>query len=148
MIRLNELDQMPTTMPYPYNRTEVSNDQLEKFISAALNQKKLPMVILGANWCPDAQYLEAVIALPSVAQFIAEHYVVMHVDLGEYDINMDLIECLGMPSQEGIPRVFILDLQGEPINLETNDKWRSARQSYPQDIFDYFQSFMKKRPST
>jgi thioredoxin 1 len=103
---------------------------------------------LGANWCPDAQCLEAVMQLPSVAQFIAEHYEVIRVDLGEYDINMDLIKYLGMPSQEGIPRVFILDLQGEPINLETNDKWRSARQSYPQDIFDYFQSFIKKRPST
>ena len=53
--------------------------------------------------------------LPSVAQFIAEHYEVIRVDLGEYDINMDLIKYLGMPSQEGIPRVFILDLQGEPI---------------------------------
>ena len=128
MIRLNELDQIPATMPCPYNGTKVSNDQLETFISASLNQEKLPMVILGANWCPDAQCLEAVMQLPSVAQFIAEHYEVIRVDLGEYDINMDLIECLGMPSQEGIPRVFILDLQGEPINLETNDNWRSARQ--------------------
>jgi thioredoxin 1 len=148
MIRLNTLDQMPATMPCPYNGTEVSNAQLEKFISASVNQEKLPMVILGANWCADAQYLEAIMQLPSVAQFIAKHYEVIRVDLGEYDINMDLIKYLGMPSQEGIPRVFILDLQGEPINLETNDKWRSARQSYPQDIFDYFQSFIKKRPST
>ena len=146
MIRLNELDQMPATMPFPYNGTEVSNHQLEKFISVSINQEKLPMVILGANWCPDAQCLEAVMQLPSVAQFIAEHYEVIRIDLGEYDINMDLIEYLGMPSQEGIPRVFILDLQGEPINLETNDKWRSARQSHPQDIFDYFQSFIKKGP--
>ena len=104
------------------------------------------MVILGANWCADAQCLEAIMQLPSVAQFIAEYYEVIRVDLGEYDINMDLIKYLGMPSQEGIPRVFILDLQGEPINLETNDQWRSARQSYPQDIFDYFQSFIKKGP--
>ena len=148
MIRLNALDQMPATMPCPYNGTEVSNAQLEKFISASLNQEKLPVVILGANWCADAQCLEAIMQLPSVAQFIAEHYEVIHIDLGEYDINMDLIKYLGMPSQEGIPRVFILDLQGEPINLETNDKWRSARQSYPKDIFDYFQSFIKKRPST
>ena len=95
MIRLNELDQIPATMPCPYNGTKVSNDQLETFISASLNQEKLPMVILGANWCPDAQCLEAVMQLPSVAQFIAEHYEVIRVDLGEYDINMDLIEFPG-----------------------------------------------------
>ena len=59
MNRLNALDQMPATMPCPYNGTEVSNAQLEKFISASLNQEKLPMVILGANWCADAQCLEA-----------------------------------------------------------------------------------------
>jgi hypothetical protein len=67
----------------------------------------------------------------------------MRIDVGEYTRNMSLMEPLGLASQEGIPRIVILDLDGGSINLETNDQWRSARQSDPQDIFEYFQTFKK-----
>ena len=144
MIQLTEFDTLVSPLPQPFNGQLIRDAQLKDFVTDTLAQSKQPLVILGANWCPDAQCLEAVIQLPSVTKFIAEHYEIMRVDLGEYDINMDLIECLGIPSQEGIPRVFILGPQGKPINIETNDKWRSARQSHPQEIFDYLQSFIKK----
>ena len=148
MIQLTDVDQLTFPMPQPFNGTVISADQLNTFIVDALAEVKQPLVIFGANWCPDAQCLEAVMQLPSVADIIVNHYAVMQVDLGDYDINMGLIERFGLPSQEGVPRVFILDLNGEPINIETNDRWRTARDSHPQEIFDYFQNFIKKRPST
>ena len=148
MIQLTDVDQLISPMPQPFNGTVISVDQLNTFILDTLTERKQPLVIFGANWCPDAQCLEAVMQLPSVAQFIAIHYAVMRVDLGDYDINMGLIERFGLPSQEGVPRVFILDLKGESINIETNDRWRTARDSHPQEIFDYFQNFIKKRPLT
>ena len=70
-----------------------------------------------------------------------ENYSVKHIDLGEYDINMELMEIFGIPSQEGIPRVVILGVSGKPLNLDSNDRWRTARDSKQQDIFDYFQKF-------
>jgi len=148
MIQLTDVDQLISPMPQPFNGSVISVDLLNTFIVDTLAERKQPLVIFGANWCPDAQCLEAVMQLPSVAQFIAIHYAVMRVDLGDYDINMGLIERFGLPSQEGVPRVFILDLKGESINIETNDRWRTARDSHPQEIFDYFQNFIKKRPST
>ena len=147
MIQLTYLDQLESPMPQPFNGRVITADQLKSFIADTLAERKQPLVIFGANWCPDAQCLEAVMLLPSVAQFIADHYGIMRVDLGDYDINMGLIEHLGLPSQEGVPRVFILDLNGEPINVATNDRLRTARESHPQEIFDYFQNFIKKRPS-
>ena len=68
----------------------------------------------------------------------------MHIDLGEYDINMSLMEVLGIPSQEGIPRVVIFDNKGKALNLDSTDRWRTARDSKQQDIFNYFQEFVLK----
>ena len=99
--------------------------------------------MFGANWCPDAQCLDAILRLPTFESYLNEHFSIMRIDVGEYDRNMSLMEPLGLPSQEGIPRVIVLDLKGEPINLETNDRWRSARQSDPQDIFEYFQNLKR-----
>lgn len=143
MIKLNNNDQMPVIMPSLYDGTDVSKDTLDNFITNTLNEEKQPLFLFGANWCPDAQCLDAILRLPTFESYLNEHFSIMRIDVGEYDRNMSLMEPLGLASQEGIPRVVVLDLKGEPINLETNDRWRSARQSDPQDIFEYFQNLKR-----
>ena len=140
MIKLNNNDQIPVIMPSLYDGTDVSKDTLDNFITNTLNEEKQSLFLFGANWCPDAQCLDAILRLPTFESYLNEHFSIMRIDVGEYDRNMSLMEPLGLPSQEGIPRVIVLDLKGEPLNLETNDRWRSARQSDPQDIFEYFQN--------
>ena len=143
MIKLTNNDQMPAIMLSLYDGTDVSKDMLNNFITNTLNEEKQPLFLFGANWCPDAQCLDAILRLPTFESYLNEHFSIMRIDVGEYDRNMSLMEPLGLPSQEGIPRVIVLDLKGEPINLETNDRWRSARQSDPQDIFEYFQNLKR-----
>ena len=143
MIKLNNNDQMPAIIPSLYDGTDVSKDMLNNFITNTLNEEKQPLFLFGANWCPDAQCLDAILRLPTFESYLNEHFSIMRIDVGEYDRNMSLMEPLGLPSQEGIPRVIVLDLKGEPINLDTNDRWRSARQSDPQGIFEYFQNLKR-----
>ena len=141
MIQLTEFDQPPSELPKPFSGQVIEARQLKDFISKALELKKQPLVIFGANWCPDAQCLEAVMKLVTVNKFVAQHYEVMRIDVGDYDQNMDLYKVFRMPSKEGIPRVIILDLKGKVLNLDSNDRWRAARETAPQEIFNYFQEF-------
>jgi thiol-disulfide isomerase/thioredoxin len=143
MLQLDDNDQIPSIMPSLYDGRDVSRHALDKFVTDTLNQGKQSVLIFGANWCPDAQCLDAVLQLPTFEDFLKEHFSIMRIDVGEYTRNMSLMEPLGLASQEGIPRIVILDLDGGSINLETNDQWRSARQSDPQDIFEYFQTYKK-----
>ena len=139
MIPDNETLKLP--LPLPYERNEVSSNELIAFINN--NKKgKQPLIIFGANWCPDCRILEGTLQLPTVKKFMQENYSILHIDLGEYDINMSLLEVLGIPKQEGVPRVVIFDNQGNPLNLETNDRWRTARDSKQQEIFNYFQKYL------
>ena len=143
MIKLTNNDQMPAIMLSLYDGTDVSKDTLDNFITNTLNEEKQPLFLFGANWCPDAQCLDAILRLPTFESYLNEHFAIMRIDVGEYNRNMSLMEPLGLSSQEGIPRVIVLDLEGEPTNVETNDRWRSARQSDPQDIFEYFQNLKR-----
>ena len=52
-----------------------------------------------------------------------------------------MLEVVGIEQKDGVPRVIIFDKNRKAINLGTNDIWRTARDSSPQDIFNYFQSF-------
>ena len=143
MLQLGGNDQMPSIMPSLYDGINVSRAELDTFVTDTLNKGKQPLLIFGANWCPDARCLDAVMQLPTLEGFLDQHFTIMRIDVGEYTRNMSLMEPLGLASQEGIPRIVILGLDGESINLAANGQWRSARQSDPQDIFEYFQSFKK-----
>ena len=77
----------------------------------------------------------------TVTKFLAQHYEIMRVDVCDYDQNMELYKVFGMPSEEGVPRMVILDLKGRVLNFDSNDRWRTARETDPQEIFNYFQGF-------
>ena len=141
MIQLTEVDQLPSELPKPFSEQVITAKQLKDFISKALELKKQPLVIFGANWCPDAQYLEAVMGMLTVTKLLAQHYEIMRVDVGDYDQNMELYTVFDMPSEEGVPRVVILDFKGRVLNFDSNDRWRTARETDPQEIFNYFQEF-------
>ena len=67
----------------------------------------------------------------------------MNIDVGDYEINTELCKYFDPEIETGIPRVFILDINGKALNIDSNDKMRTARQQSPQEIFDYFQEFIK-----
>jgi thioredoxin 1 len=141
-ILLTTTDNLQSPHPRPFNSSHVSLDYLEGFIKKTTSIKKQPIIIFGANWCPDASLLEGVLQLPSVKEFIYKHCDVLNIGVGDYEINTGLFQFFDPTIEDGIPRVFILDVEGKTINLDSNDKMRSAREHSPQEIFDYLQDFV------
>ena len=128
--------------PEPFSRTAVSQETLEEFIKKTLVQKKQPIVIFGANWCPDARLLEGVIRIPVVNNFLERNSNILNIDVGKYEINTELFSFFDGNIKDGIPRVFIMNRMGQNINLHENATMRKAREFSTQDIFDYFQEFV------
>ncbi|MDA9131510.1 thioredoxin family protein [Gammaproteobacteria bacterium] len=143
-IALNPAELPLTPHPEPYCNDVIDLRELKKFIQSSIDLNKQPIIIFGANWCPDARLLEAILQLPSVRQFLDTKSNVLNVDVRDYEINTELFKYFDPEIETGIPRVFILDLNGNPLNMNSNDKMRTARQQSPQKIFDYFQGFITK----
>jgi len=140
LLKASDIFQEPHPQPFKCRNLDVQS--LKKFITNAVQERKQPIVIFGANWCPDARLLEAVLQLPSVRNFLNPKCNILNVDVGDYEINIELFKYFDPEIETGIPRVFILDINGKPLNIDSNDKMRTARQQSPQEIFDYFQDFI------
>ena len=140
IINSNEYPHAP--YPEPYKKLKISLNELKEFIKYSVDQNKQSIVIFGANWCPDAKFLEAVMQLPTVKNFLEKYVNILSIDLGEYEINMELFNFFDSDIKDGIPRVFIMDKRGLNINLDSNDTMRKARQLSAQEIFNYFQEFI------
>jgi hypothetical protein len=139
---LTATDILQEPHPQPFKCRNLDVQFLKKFIMTVTQERKQPIVIFGANWCPDARLLEAVLQLPSVQNFLNPKCNILNVDVGDYEINTELFKYFDPEIETGIPRVFILDINGKTLNIDSNDKMRTARQQSPQEIFDYFQDFI------
>src|SRR5437660_9878555 len=90
-----------------------------KLISAAITEAtrshKNIVLDFGANWCGDCHALEAQMHKPELASLIAENYVVVNVDVGRMNKNVELAEKYGIPLKKGIPALAVLDSHGKLI---------------------------------
>ena len=140
ILDINECPSVPH--PEPYLGLKASIQEIQEFIQKTIESNKQPIVIFGANWCPDARLLEGVIQLPTVKNFLEKNANILNIDVGNYEMNTELFSFFDKNIEEGIPRVFIMDRKGKTLNLHVNDTMRKARDLTTQDIFNYLQEFV------
>ncbi|MFL2703104.1 MAG: thioredoxin family protein [Gammaproteobacteria bacterium] len=137
----DEVLKMP--LPLPYNGEIYSESDIERFLDSSINKSKQPIIIFGGNWCPDCRILEGTLQLPTIKKYMIEHYEIMHVDVGRYDKNMNLISYFKIPKEEGVPRVLVFDTNKNILNMESTKEWTTARDRKQQEIFNYFQALVQ-----
>ena len=101
---------------------------------------KQPIIIFGANWCPDCRIFSGTMDIPKIKSYIDDNFAILYIDVKRYEINMQLMEEFGIPSAEGIPRVLVFDKRMNLINNSNTTEWRTARERSSQEIFDFFQN--------
>ena len=143
-IDIDELTDPPSAEPF--NKRIISKKELRLFLQSCAKNKKYSIVIFGANWCPDARLLAGVLELPLVKKFLDSYAEILNIDIGDYDINMNLFSLFDSEIKDGVPRVFITDSSERVINLKSNDVMRKARELSAQDIFNYFQEIIINGP--
>ena len=139
-IMLNENDKLITPLPLPYDGKTYSVEELNKFIDSSIKSGKQPILIFGANWCPDCRIFSGTMEIPKIKSYIKKSFDVLYIDVKRYEMNMELMEEYGIPSAEGIPRVLVFDKNKVLLNNSNTTEWRTARDRSSQDIFDFFQN--------
>jgi thiol-disulfide isomerase/thioredoxin len=140
-IPVDEVLKIP--LPLPYNGEIYSESDIERFLDSSINKLKQPIIIFGGNWCPDCRILEGTLQLPTINKYMIKHYKIMHVDVGRYDKNMNLISYFKIPKEEGVPRVLVFDKKKNILNMESTKEWTTARDRKQQEIFNYFQALVQ-----
>ena len=138
ILDLKECPNLPH--PEPYSGAVVTEHDLKKFIEITIHEDKQPIIIFGANWCPDCRIFSGTIEIPKVKNYINEHFNLLYIDVMRYEINMGIMEKYGVPAEEGVPRVLVFDSNKNLLNSSTTAEWRTARERNPQDIFNFFQT--------
>ena len=112
-------------------------------IAAALEASraagKLVLLDFGANWCLDCVVLEALFEDPEVAPYLAAHFIVVRVDVGQFNRNLDISATYGRPIENGIPAVVVLSSSGAIVATTADGSMENARTMTPRQVLRFLQ---------
>ena len=106
-------------------------------LKLAAQQHKRVLVVFGANWCYDCHVLDLAFHRPDVAAVLNPNFEVVHVDVGEDDKNLDIMQQYQVPMARGIPAIAVLDSNGKLLYSQQGGEFEKARVLGPEDVLAF-----------
>jgi thioredoxin 1 len=117
--------QMAATDLYP--ATANAQQDIRQAVLKASAEHKNVLLVFGGNWCVDCHLLDLYFHDPGNASLLAANYVLVDVNIGEYDKNLDLARKYGIPLGKGVPALVVLDGGGHVLYAQRNAEFENMR---------------------
>jgi ketosteroid isomerase-like protein len=114
-----------------------AKEEIANALKTAAKSGKRVLLVFGGNWCYDCHVLDEAFHSAEIAPTLNRNYVVVHVDIGEYDKNLDVAERYGVPLKKGVPAAAVLASDGKPLFSQKNGEFEKARSMAPEDILAF-----------
>ena len=121
----------------PYDESANAEIDLAYAITEANKVNKHVLIAMGANWCPDCRTLGRYFQRKDIKAWLDERFIVVAVDVGEWDKNLEIAERYGNPISEGIPSLVVLDSKGVMQFATLAGELASAREISGDDLIDW-----------
>jgi thioredoxin 1 len=96
-------------------------------LAKATKEKKRVLIDFGGNWCGDCQVLEIYFHDPANRGLLEQNYVLVPVNIGRYDENLDIAAKYGVPVSKGVPALAVLDPGGQVVYSQRNGEFEALR---------------------
>lgn len=123
---------------YPFDADADADHDVASAFARARGEHKRVLIDLGGNWCGDCRVLAGIMELPEMHAFLTRYFVVVTVDVGRFDKNLQIPARFGvLDSLKGVPCVLIATPDGELVNRRNTEALQDARSMTPQAIADW-----------
>src|ERR1700730_849213 len=129
--------------PQLYKANANAAQEIRQAVAAAGKQHKNVLLDFGGNWGLDCHVLDNAFHQPRIAPLLNSNYVLVHVDVGRYDKNLDLAKKYHVDLEKGVPSLAILDAKGNVL-YSTRD-FERARVMSEEDVIQFLD---KWKPQT
>ena len=121
----------------PYDEKADAKVDLQQALSQAKASHKQVLLVFGANWCPDCRELDKALH-GSSAPLINGKFVLVKVDVGNFDKNLDVAQSYGNPIKKGIPAAVVLGADNKILYSTKAGELADARHMGENGIYDFF----------
>ena len=110
---------------------------IRKALQTAVKEHKNVLLDFGGNWCYDCHVLDNAFHDPRIQPLLDRNFVLVHVDVGEFNKNTDLARQYKVPLEKGVPALAVLDGNGKILFSQTQGEFESARSLNVEDVLDF-----------
>jgi thioredoxin 1 len=94
--------------------------------TAAANHRRI-IVDFGGNWCPDCHVLDDYFHDAANKPLLEADFLLVHVNIGRLDQNLDLAERYEIPLKKGVPALAVLDSDGKLLYSQRTGEFEAMR---------------------
>jgi thiol:disulfide interchange protein len=123
-----------SALPDGYNAARNARADINAALALAAREHREVLIDFGANWCPDCRALDVMFRSTQVEPLLRKDYVVVAVDVGRFNHNLNLAAQYVNLQASGIPALVVLNSDGV-VRTATNDgSFANARTMTPSQV--------------
>jgi thioredoxin 1 len=134
-----------STEPDIYPAANQANADLSGALAAAAAAHKRVILDFGGNWCTDCHVLDRYFHDSANKPLLDANYILVHVNIGRMNENVDLAERYQIPLRKGVPALAVLGERGELLYSQRTGEFQAMRGMESAAVTDFLIHW--KRPS-
>ena len=127
-----------------YDESADAQAQVAQALAKAKVENKLMMIVFGANWCVDCRMLDGEFKKPAMKTLLDANYVIVKVDVGRFNKNLDVVKPYGEVIKKGIPSIVIATPSNQLVYATNGGELADARKMGETGVAAFFQKLAAK----
>jgi thiol:disulfide interchange protein len=120
-----------------YPAPEQAQTDLEAALRTAASAHKRVILDFGGNWCPDCQALDIYFHDADNKPLLDAHYVLVHVNIGQKDANLDIAARYQIPIDKGVPALAVLGEDGKLLYSQRTGEFEAMRHMQSSSVTSF-----------
>jgi thiol:disulfide interchange protein len=129
---------------YP-DPSQAKTDLAAALKTAASTHKRV-IIDFGGNWCGDCQVLDIYFHNPENRPILDSNYVLVHVNIGHMDENVDIAEHYGVPLNKGVPALAVLSDTGKVLYSQKSGEFEKMRSMQANSVTSFLVQWKPTKP--
>ncbi len=123
----------PDNYPAPQ---QASADMAAALQKASATHRRV-ILDFGGNWCPDCVALDRYFHDAANQSLVEASFVLVHVNIGRMDQNLDIAEHYEVPLKKGVPALAVLDSDGKLLYSQKTGEFEAMRKMQSSAVTDF-----------
>jgi thiol:disulfide interchange protein len=120
-----------------YPSSEQAKIDLSAALVAAAKTHKRVLLDFGGNWCTDCHILDLYFHDPANKPLLDANYVLVHINIGRLNANVDIAERYQIPLHKGVPALAVLGEHGELLYSQKTGEFEAMRHMQSSSVTDF-----------
>ena len=131
----------PIPHAHIYPAVSEAPGEIASALQTAAQQHKRVLLDFGGDWCGDCQVLNIYFHQPENKTLLDQHFVLVDVNIGHFDQNLDIGTKYGVDVKHGVPALAVLAPDGSIVHAQNGGEFRDMRHMESSSAHEFLETW-------